>query len=656
MNSRLVLLYIVFFISCTSNAQTGYNSEGLKVTRGDLEQNIYSKDSTANALVLYEIGNSYVDKNSFKLNSEIQRKIKIINKLGFEKATEIIYLYQGKKGKKEKVKNIQATVFNLENGEVKSSKLNTDDIIEEDYNENYKIVKFTLPNIKEGSVITYSYVLESPFMFKYKGWRFQENIPKLYSEYNASIPGNLNYNIKLISSKKLDINQSGTSVRCLKAGNAYSNCSLYKYAMKDIPAFIDENFMTTRENYLSRIEYELKSTTDFGGNIQNHTESWSDVDNKIKNTYDFGDQIKKLGVTRGLLDKSLTKGGQTLDRLKKIFQYVQENYTWNDSFELFHGVSLKNVVKEKSGSASEINLLLHNLLKDNDFNVKTLLLSTRSNGFVTQLFPIVSDFNYMVVHVEIDGKYYLLDATDKYSSFGQLPFRCLNHYGRLMDLNSSRNTWYKIDIKDISTQSFRGELNFTNESILNGTFEFKTTGYHALAPKRAFLDNTKFVEELSNKYPSIEFDSTVIKTVDKTDSQFNASFDIESETENTVGNITYLNPYLFPFFTENPFKLQERSFPVDFGYKDTYSYMVKLNIGSNYTIKEVPEIVNLTLPNNSGSLTSNYMVKDNTIIIIFKLTFNEPIYDSSYYPFLKKIMNTAISTQKNSVIVLEKKE
>nr|WP_276205021.1 DUF3857 domain-containing protein [Flavivirga aquatica] len=108
----------------------------------------------------------------------------------------------------KKVKKIIATTYNKIDGKVVKTQLQEKDIFKEKYNENYTLVKFTLPNIKEGSVITYNYTIISPFMFKYKGWNFQSKIPKLYSEYKASIPGNWEYKIKLVGSKEFAVNES----------------------------------------------------------------------------------------------------------------------------------------------------------------------------------------------------------------------------------------------------------------------------------------------------------------------------------------------------------------------------------------------------------------------------------------------------------------
>ena len=78
------------------------------------------------------------------------------------------------------MKNVQATVYNLENDKIAVSKMSEDAIFEEK-NENIRIFKLVLPNVKVGSVITLSYLKSSPFINKYQPWYFQSDIPVLYS-------------------------------------------------------------------------------------------------------------------------------------------------------------------------------------------------------------------------------------------------------------------------------------------------------------------------------------------------------------------------------------------------------------------------------------------------------------------------------------------
>jgi len=98
------------------------------------------------------------------------------------------------------------------------------------------------------------------------------------------------------------------------------------------------------------------------------------------------------------------------------------------------GISkLKTAIENKTGNSSEINISLINVLKSVDLNAELVLLSTRNNGFATKLYPVISEFNYVIAKLNNNDKIYLLDATSKLKPFGQLPYQCLNGYGRVMD-------------------------------------------------------------------------------------------------------------------------------------------------------------------------------------------------------------------------------
>ena len=647
-------LICAILLSINIYSQSVFNSENFTVTSADLETNFYEKDSTANALVLYEYGNSYVDDRDFRLKTEIKKKIKIFNKQGFNKATIQIYLYN-KDRRREKVTNIMATTYNVENGLVTKTQLNENDIIEEVYNENNSIIKFTFPNLKEGSVINYSYMIDSPFMFKYKEWDFQEDIPKLYSEYNTSIPGNWEYNIRLVGYLNLTNMEESIEKTCLEVGNGgKANCINTIYRMKDIPAFIMEDFMTTKENYLSRLEYELKTFKDFRGLTNNYTKTWKTVHSEIKSDKNLGKQLGNNSYTKELLPSNITDELDVLKKATDIYKYVQTNYTWNEKYSIWNDVSVKDLINNKSGKVSEINMLLYNLLESQDFDVTPVLISTRDNGLPTKLYPVISDFNYLIVQIKINDNTYLLDATDKYLAFGQLPFRCLNQYGHLLDFKTN-GSWIDLNPTNITTTHYRVDLKLEDDDILLGKINANTTGYHALPIKKKYYDNKiDYLKKYKEKYHSIIFLNHTVSSEDKTSYEFLEEFEIEYQAENIGGNL-YINPFLFKLMDENPFKLQERTYPIDFGFKDTYLYTLKIDLNENYDVLETPEDLNIGLPNNKGLLIFTTKVVDNSILMYFKFNFKEAIYNPDYYESLKMFMGTIIDVQKNSLLVLKHK-
>lgn len=127
---------------------------------------------------------------------------------------------------------------------------------------------------------------------------------------------------------------------------------------------------------------------------------------------------------------------------------------------------------------------------------------------------------------------------------------------------------------------------------------------------------------------------------------------IEFEDYESVGNMIYFNHFLNRL-ESNPFQLEERTYPVDFGYKRKYAYFVKVNIADNYKIISVPEKVALALPNKGGSFVSNVSIKDNVVTIFSQISINKSKYSPSEYFYLKEFYSQIIKTQ-NSLITLEK--
>ncbi|WP_347922109.1 DUF3857 domain-containing protein [Pontimicrobium sp. SW4] len=664
MKAIINLLSLIFILQI--NAQSDFNSSSIKVTLGDLQTNVYANDTTANALVLFEKGNSYVHRETYNLITEIEKKVKILDKDGENESTVEIYLYNSDdKRREEKVSKIIAKTHNLENGQIRETAIRGSEVFREVYDKNYTIVKFTLPKISSGSVITYSYKLESPFMFNYKEWKFQEDIPKLYSQYNTSIPGNYEYGIKLVGVLKLDKNESVIEKKCLSANPNSSGISLTNtgtadctntiYAMKNIPAFIEEDYMTSSKNYLSKIDYELKKTTSFTGVVDRITKTWKDVDKELKSHPSLGKQFNRTSHVKDLLNSSITKEKDKLTKAKNIYNFVQENYTWNEKYLTFKEASIKDIVKNKSGNVSQVNLLLHNLLTANDIESTPVLLSTRENGFATTLYPVLSDFNYLITQVTIDGIHYLLDATDEYLNFGQLPFRCLNDYGRLLTLKKG-SSWIDIVSINSSIIQYQVDLKFDENNVLNGTINSRYSDYFALSKKKDYFSNPEsYLENFENNHVEMEVIKHEVKNKSINNDKFEESFQIQYPDLETTSETFYLNPFIDTFISTNPFKLQDRTYPIDFGYRMAYMYNFQLDLGDSYELAELPKSKKMSLPEDTGNYTFAISRQDNKINISLKINLKKTRYPVGYYISLKQFMSNIVNTQTKTLLTLKKK-
>lgn len=647
MKTKLALLFL--FISFISNAQV--YSIGMDVSKSELEASSYARDSSANAVIIYDYGNAYYNRDSFKFNLEVKQKVKILSSEGLDRGDISIRLYKNKSSK-ELIKDILAITYNIEDGTVVKTQLSESSIFTES-NEYYDDVKIVLPNLKVGSIFTISYRKTTPFSSKFFPWYFQGVDPVVYSEYNTSIPGNYEYNIKLVGNVPLYSQAQDIEHHCLDGGRgATANCATAQYIMKDIPAYKEESHTTTSSNYISRIEYELAVFRNFDGSVKKYTKSWKDVDKEMYSDSDFGRQINKKSLVKNLLSEEIKSTSDPLEKAQNIYQFVLDNYRWDKTGGLYDA-SVKGIINDGAGNAVELNLLLLNLLNSENIEVYPILISTRDNGLPTKVYPVITDFNYLIVKAIIGEKSFLLDATNQYQPFGQLPFYCLNQYGRLFDFDTA-SYWQDISDTGYSTSLFRAELSLTEEKKISGNLSHKRTGYKGIGPRQRYFENPEtYVETMRSSYRNITIVDHTSKTLTKNDKNFDEVYNVILEDEFTADKI-YLNPIVFKFFDENPFKLQERTYPIDFGYKSVYMYTMELDLKDQLKVVEMPKNEVKKLPNNVGSVIFNSSLNGSKLTVLLKIKLDQPIYSVSYYDSLKQFMNAIIEIQNNSLVVLEK--
>lgn len=641
----------MFFCLGATAQETGFLPE-FKVSENDLNNNIYPKDSLAKALVIYESGNSYLNHDYSSVITEYKKKIKILKTDSVDYATVKIFLYKDSKGL-ERVRDIQGKSYLKVNGEVEVHTLDKEHIFSSNYNEYYDLVTFVLPNARVGSVITYRYTLDSPFLYNFHNWKFQEYIPKVFSEYKTKIPANYNYNIKLLGPLKLDQNTS--EVEKIDHGYAGTNENYIKsyYSIRNIPAFIEEDYMSSKHNYMSKLEYELMQINYYDGRVVNVTKSWKDADNSIKST-SLVRQMKKSSLVKGLLNENIVNEGNSLVKAKMIFEYVQNNYAWNNENLVFRDVSVKKLLKSKSGDVGSINSLLYSLLKENNFEVYPVLSSTRSNSFPTKLFPVISEFNYLLVKVIIGEQEYLLDASDEYVNFGQLPFRSLNSYGRQIDFKNGGD-WVSLECNKSSMEYVDVSLKFMSDTVLRGSLKTAYSGYFALEKKTNYFPNPEeYKLRLEDDLHGFQVLSHKLNSKGVKDLTFKEEINIERGLSIDIEDELYLDPFFIKFFEKNPFKLQERTYPVDFGYKKSFFYRLSLDLGSFYKIGELPENYSLSLPERKAIITCSSKEMGNKVVVIFKVDFKESIYSPIMYEGLKQLMSKAVNSQLNSILLLSK--
>ena len=652
--SRILLVIITLLSVNIAIAQT-YNPENLTVSRGDLTTSIYDKDTTANAFYIYEAGYSRYEKNAdFNLVTDYSAKIKILNEKAYDNATIKIWVSKSDNDK-EKISKIRATTYFLNNGNIETAELSPDHIFTEE-NEKYDIISFTFPSLTPGAVLVYSYTKESPFIFNFETWYFQGNIPKAYSKFESKIPGNYHYNIKKVGYKKLDSHEEDIVKNCINfsSNGTPAECLHSTFIITDIPAFVEEEYLTSRNNFINRLEFELQEVIRLDGTKRKFTKSWDDVDKEIIKDESIGRQLKRTSLINDILPAAIKAMPTNLEKANAIYNFVKNSYKWNEEYHIFYDVDLRDLVEEKTGNISSLNILLHNLYEEEGFKVKPVLSSTRNNGLPTKLYPVLSEFNYLIVHLDLEGKSYLLDTSEKYLPFGELPFRALNSYARLIDLDGP-SEWIDIETSTASTLAIRDSISIRPDGTSIGHSEHLFLGHRAINVRNKLdkIDKANIPAELSYLNEHTRTISVDFYNKDLIEMPVTIEYDLENNSQK-INDLIYFNPFSFKFFESNPFKLSERTYPIDFGYKQAFVYSLIVSLPENHSVVELPEEKLLKLPDNAGSLYFIVQQMDEkTIGIQCRLNLYKPSYTTEFYPYLKEFMSTVMDIQNSSYIVVK---
>ncbi|HEY0654729.1 MAG TPA: DUF3857 domain-containing protein [Chryseosolibacter sp.] len=653
----LVFSLFTLVVVTYAPAQEKGNFPEFKTTYTELNLKSYAPDSSAVAVVLNEFGKAYFDNgNDYNLMFEYHVKIKIFKKEGLEYADIEIPLRKSD-SKGELLRAFEAASYTFDNGSMRETKVGLKEMFTDVRGKYLDVKKIAIPNVREGSVIEFKYTLESPFVYNFRNWEFQAEIPKIYSEYWALIPANYLYNITLKGFFPLTTNASKVQKECYYMNGRVSDCSVFMYGMKDIPAFIEEEYMTAKSNFISSINFELSEYRYFDGRIDKMTKEWKDVEQELKKNSDFGQQLKKAdGKMRSDVLALIADEPDPLAKAKKIYYHVLQNFQWNGNFGLFTDNGVKKAFEEKIGNVSDINLMLIGALDVAGLSVDPVILSTRDNGVPIELHPVISDFNYVVARLEVNGKFYLLDATDPFHPFGLLPERCLNGKGRV--LADKASYWIDLVAPDKARRISNFSLKLADDGLLSGAIQVTYMGYEAVKQRKMLhklVEEKAYILNFTKRFDGMEVGKFEILNFNQIDKPFVVKLDIGYQAYDAEAADNFLfNPFIIEKENENPFKSNERLYPVDFGSPREFTTMLNLEFPAKFELVNRPEKIALSLPNAGGRFILDSQVANNKLTLNNALTINRTVFSSQEYLYLKELYSRIIQAQNEDLIFKKK--
>lgn len=635
---------LMFLFVCYSHAQKSPLKFGI-LPLEDLKMEVYDGDSSAAAVILADYGEAYLEFRSLRFERHV--RIKILNKGGLQWADVEIPLFQNG-GYEERITKLKASTFNLVNGRLVETPLEKESVFKQKFNTNFNLHKFTFPNVSEGSIIEYSYTLVSDFLTNFPNWQFQYKIPVRHSEYWAVLPDYLvfeQYMQGYVPVTLFEVKE--------KPGSASYRVYTHHWVSKDVPAFRREPFMTSEQDYVSKINMALSHLNFPRSPSFEIMGSWKKLNSTLLESSHFGGLITGSNFLKAKTQE-LTVGKSTqMQKLEAIFNYVQQTLEWNGALDKYPD-NLKKVFEDRKGTAADINVALASMLEKAGIVVDMVLISTRDHGFVRTQYPMEKQLNYVVARARIEDKILLLDATEKYLPMGILPERCLNGQGLV--ISPTHHGWIDIVPLAKSRTSISSDFSITDRGELKGNINYVYDGYAAQSVREKY--SKKGEAEYLNEFLSArgwDVESSEIKNtkdVNKSPTQHHALTLRDHITSS--GEVIYISPLLSEQVKENILKAETREYPVDFGTPNEIKYLARFTVPKDFVVDELPKSALAVLPDNAAKFTYASTQVGDVISVVSVLQINKSLFGQDEYPHLREFYNLVVAKHAEQIVLKKK--
>jgi hypothetical protein len=666
------LLYYALFSLLPALPVTAQEKSKIKfgnVTDKDFASKVYSIDSNANAVVIADIGSSSIEGNNkawFSLVYKHYKRIHILNKNGYDIANVSISLYSDGDDE-EQLDKLRAVTYNLEDGKVVETKLDVkNNVFKDKISKNRVTKKFTFPNVKEGSIIEYEYTIVSDFLSNLQPWEFQGAYPRLWSEYNLSLPVFLGYVFLTQGYKTYDIKDKEQHSESFQIADSRSSGATerfsftafvddYRWVIKNVPPLKEESYTSTIDNHITKIEFQLSEYRD-PLRYRNLMGSWPKLTEDLMNADFFGQQVNKdNGWLKDIIGPVVNASGSKADKAGKIFAYVRDNFTCTSHDRFSMDQTLKGLVKTRNGNVAEINLLLTAMMKYAGIEADPVILSTRSNGYTFPMYPILSKFNYVICRVAIDDKTFYLDASEPHIGFGHLPLRCYNGHARVVNKEA--------EAIELSSDAVT-ETKITSVIIINdekgnlvGSVQ-QTPGYYESNELRDRVKE-KGQEQLQKDIKKafgaeIVISNFQLDSLDKYENELGIHYDFDIKDEKE--DIMYLNPLFGEGYKENPFKSAERFYPVEMPFAMDETVNLQLEVPHGYVVDELPKSLVVKLnEQEDGIFEYRISQSGDNISLRSRIRFKRSYFMPEEYETLREFFNLIVKKQAEQIVFKKKK-
>ena len=509
-------LFILFLMSAlTVSAQDNVNMKFGKPTKEEMEMTVYSPDPDAEAVVLCRLTDvEYtVQTSSYLVDYHEKWRIKVLKPDGarFAKVvipyqvamsvnnnitglklnakslpqpggssnsyfegegvsmTEDVFAVEGD----EDLESLKAVAFNMEGGKVVKTSLKKSEMVKKKIDEHNYLVEFTVPNVKEGTVIEYEYTIHSQLFWQLRDWYAQCEIPVVYAKLDMNIPSYLIFNIEDHGIQRLTYTCTAGSLSFKLdsdplAKQTQVKTNHYVYIGRNLMAMPKDDYVWNAQDHWAGITAELKQYRLPGAAQMDYARTWEQIDEMILTSDDLGIHLNDHSpLASELKEAKIEEITNPRERVAAVYKLVMSKVKWNGKYEL-SPAPVAETLKKGEGSNADINLLLIQSLHEVGLTAAPVMLRTRDLGLLPYNFPSFSKLSTFLVGVVMpSGGNIYLDASNKNGWLNMLPEVMLVEKARLVQ-KGNKSQWVNLQKESKAERSTVIDAKLSADGTLSG--------------------------------------------------------------------------------------------------------------------------------------------------------------------------------------------
>ncbi len=614
-----------------------------------IEKNIQKSnlDPDANAIILCDFGEINFQGNSVEITRHT--RIKILTQNGLNEANIVLpYVF---KDNRERISKVKAQTININSeGNVEKIKIKKDQFYTIDVNNILKEKRFTFPDVKPGSIIEFQYTKITEKVVTLEEWTFQNKLPTLKSQLNVVVGGNLDFKIVYNGNRLI---------------NKYGNNDSNSWFLENLAPIKEETYCPNPKDYIESIRFQLAGYHQYSSIPTGKMEyvklmtTWDNLAKEMLSFKAYKNILNQKKESNKLLLQIINGKEEDLEKVKKIYSFVQNEIDWNGQYHLFPEESFSRIMEQKRGNNSEINLCLVRLLQSAGLDANPLIISTKGNGLITKTYPLYNQFNHILVQVKIGEEDILMDAVSNFRPYNLLAKNDLKPFGFLLHKTEPR--WilieYPTKTKSIIVNNLIFKQNEMKFNISYAFFEHKAVEYRRKFLQEEVKENF-ITTHLQNTFDGndMDLDSFRVKNSHDLEKPFLITcYFTKALKDGQELDIIYLNPFLKKHFDKNPFVNPIRYLPVDFILPSSEKFIYNLKIPDGFELAEIPKSIKYSTDSKKVSYTYGFSYAEGgKVQLCSNYKVIHPLIMPDEYGALRELYNKMMGLQSTQLVLKRK--